>query len=143
MPLFKYNKSFLLMLNCFRSLWLFFSVFYPSLLRFLRFLSISSKCSSSYHFAEAVKDSRYLVFKCVFITFNCPLTISGAWASSIILTHNIYFKGAASCSKGSRLVRTTVACGSNIVGSFDTAINSSSSATVPCSSDLYLSLSGS
>ena len=43
--------------------------------------------------------------------------------------------------------QTTVACGSKIVGRFDTAINSSSSAAlstiVPSSSEVYLSLSGS
>ena len=61
----------------------------------------------------------------------------------INLTHHIFFKGVASCTDGSRLVRTTVPCGSNLVGRFETAISSSSSAalstTVPSSSEVYLS----
>ena len=67
--------------------------------------------------------------------------------SSINLAHHIFFKGVASCTDGSRLVRTTVPCGSNLVGRFETAISSSSSValstTVPSSSEVYLSLSGS
>ena len=92
-------------------------------------------------------DSRYLAFRYVFIMFSYPLTISGARASSVNLTHHIFFKGVASRTYGSRLVRTTVACASNLVGRFDTAINSSSSAalsnTVPSSSEVCRSLSGS
>ena len=56
-------------------------------------------------------DSRYLAFRHVFNTFNCPLNISGAWASSINLTHHIFYKGVASCTDDSRLVRRTVLCG--------------------------------
>ena len=92
----------------------------------------------SFCWALKRSDSLYLAFKYVFISFSYPLITSGAWASSIILTHHIFFKSVV--SKGSRLVRTPV-------GRFDTATNSSSSAawstTVTSSSDLYLSLSGS
>ena len=118
----------------------------PNLLRqLLHSRSIFSDCSSFCHLVEPLGGPTAGIW--LSDTSLSRLIVSGAWAASINLTHRIFFKGVASCTVGSRLVRTTVPCGSYLVGSFETAISSISSAalstTVPSSSEVYLSLSGS
>ena len=105
------------------------------LCRMLRSRSISLDCSSFYH-----------------------QPLRGPTDTSLPRLILIFFKGVASCPDGSRLVPdgsdlddrtiwTTEPYGSNLNGRFDTAISPSSSAvlctTVPPSSEVYLSLSGS
>ena len=113
------------------------------------FLSISLDCLSSYRFVEPLKG--FSIWLSGFSKCHHHIYLSAGYLRSMGIVRHFnkpyLFKGVASCSKGSKLVRTTVTCGSSLVGRFDTAINSYSSAalstTVPSSSEVYRSLSGS